>query len=455
MKRILAAATVALASLPVFAEGYQINTLSSRQLGMGHTGVALKLGAESMFFNPAGLGFSDKTLDFSGSITGIKAIAKAKKISVNTVGAQSATPIDGTFSTENGISTPIFINAAFKIFKNLQAGISFYTPYGSSINWTNNWPGAELSQKVDLKVYTIQPTVAWRPIKNLSIGVGMTIAWGSVDLDKALVGGTTFDAVASAMGMPSSLGHTPAAAINLTGTSQVALGANIGVLYDIDHRWSIGANYRTRMGMDVKAGAAKVSYANDLSKGFLEPTIGLINEANFKASMPCPYVFSFGASYKPIDKLIIAADAQLTGWKTYRKLDIEFPDDLSAFNQNIAKNYKNSWAFKLGAQYQATERLDVRAGLMIDTSPVNSDHYNPETPGMTKIEPTVGISFRPIKRMSIDFAFMYIAGLGENDAKCSYDDLLLKSMGQPYKKEFKADYKVHAFAPSIGISYSF
>lgn len=38
------------------AEGYQINTLSAKQGGMGHTGTALKLGAESMFFNPAGLG---------------------------------------------------------------------------------------------------------------------------------------------------------------------------------------------------------------------------------------------------------------------------------------------------------------------------------------------------------------------------------------------------------------
>ncbi|MDE7459746.1 MAG: outer membrane protein transport protein, partial [Paramuribaculum sp.] len=45
------------------AEGYQVNTLSAKQLGMGHVGVAMKLGAESMLFNPAGLAFSDKTLD--------------------------------------------------------------------------------------------------------------------------------------------------------------------------------------------------------------------------------------------------------------------------------------------------------------------------------------------------------------------------------------------------------
>ena len=48
---------MAVSAFVMHAEGYQINTLSARQNGMGHTGTALKLGAESMIFNPAGLGF--------------------------------------------------------------------------------------------------------------------------------------------------------------------------------------------------------------------------------------------------------------------------------------------------------------------------------------------------------------------------------------------------------------
>lgn len=48
-------------ALCAHAEGYQVNTLSARQLGMAHTGTALHLDAESMYFNPAGLGFMDKT----------------------------------------------------------------------------------------------------------------------------------------------------------------------------------------------------------------------------------------------------------------------------------------------------------------------------------------------------------------------------------------------------------
>ena len=112
MKKIAIVAASVLTSLAAMAEGYQINTLSAKQLGMGHTGTALKLGAENMIFNPAGLGFSDKTLDISASVTAIKADATCTYEGVD-------------YKTDNGISTPLAVNASFKIIDGLQAGISF------------------------------------------------------------------------------------------------------------------------------------------------------------------------------------------------------------------------------------------------------------------------------------------------------------------------------------------
>lgn len=437
MKRFLIGAMTALSAMSMMAEGYQINTLSAKQLGMGHTGTALKLGSESMIFNPAALGFSNRTLDISGSVTGIKAIATADYNG-------------GKYQTKNGISTPMAINASFRIYDNFQAGISFYTPYGSAIDWTKDWPGAELNQKVNLKVFTVQPTFAWRITPKLSVGAGLMISWGNVNLDKALVSGRSFDALMGALGVPSNLGESAAASVNLKGTSDVALGANVGIMYDINRKWTVGADFRTRMQMKVPAGVAQVDYATETARKVLEQKVGLINEANFSAAMPCPYVLNVGASFRPDDRLTLAADVQLTGWKTYRTLNIEFPENIKDFSQHITKDYRNAMAYKIGAQYALTERFDLRAGLMIDTTPVNKNYYNPETPGMTKIEPTVGFSFRPIERLSIDFSFMYIAGTGEDDAKCTYMDLLTR---QPVT--FEADYHVHAFAPAIGINYAF
>ena len=52
MKKLSMMLGALLVAASAYAEGYQVNTLSARQLGMGHVGVAMKLGAESGYFNP-------------------------------------------------------------------------------------------------------------------------------------------------------------------------------------------------------------------------------------------------------------------------------------------------------------------------------------------------------------------------------------------------------------------
>lgn len=474
MKKIIITAVAGLLSTGVaMAEGYQINSLSTKQIGMGHTGVALKLGAENMYFNPAGMAYMDKTLDLSGSFTGIMPTA-------------TATVEGKDYETDNGVSTPISVNAAFSIYPNLKGGISFYTPYGSAINWTDNWPGSVLSQNVSLKAFTIQPTLAWAINDKFSIGLGAMVTWATVDLNKGLVSASTADNVIAAMKqfnmLPSqvgSFGSTTPASVNLNGKTEIAVGFNIGAMYNINEKWTVGASYRSKMDMKVKSGEAHVSYANEMAQTLTGETLDLINNANFKAQMPCPWVLSLGTSYKPTDRLTLAFDARLTGWHAYKTLNVEFLDEqlvANGLNQYIPKHYKNSWCFSLGAEYALTDRLDLRAGLMVDTSPVDKNYYNPETPGMTKIEPTLGLSFRPIPQLSVDLGFMYVAGAGIKNASCESPDLmgkaflgkLLKSgmsaeqvsgiatqFNIPTTNTFTADYKLHAFIPSIGISYSF
>lgn len=460
MKKIVLTAIVAVLSqspLGMMAEGYQVNTLSTRQLGMGHTGTGMHLDGESMYFNPAGLAFMTKSFDATGSFTTIFSKAEA------------TLPDGRKYKTVNDPSTPIMVNAAFSIYDNLKAGVSFYTPYGSGIDWTDNWPGAVLSQRVDLKVYTLQPTVSWRISDRLSIGAGLTINWGSVDLSKGLVVPSTADRMLAILAQTGAItdphyydGVMPAS-VNLNGKSNVSCGFNVGVMYDILENLTVGASYRSKVTMKVDAGRAAISYANTQAQVLLNE-LDVLNSTNFAASMPCPYVLSLGASWKPVQRLTIAADARLTGWKTYRTLNINFLDPkCAAYNQTITKDYTNCWAFSLGGEFELTHRFDLRAGLMVDTSPVNGVHYNPETPGMTKVEPTAGFSFKPYNGLSIDVAFMYVAGLGRDNVSCSYPDLLAAKLNTmlldaahlPVEQTFTASYKVHAFIPSIGVSYAF
>ncbi|MCD8386718.1 MAG: outer membrane protein transport protein [Bacteroidales bacterium] len=443
----IVAAMLGIASAAM-AEGYQVNTFSAKQEGMGHVGVGMKLGSESVIFNPGALTFMDKTMEISGAVS---AISSHVDCYYN----------GSTYETSNKVSTPMIISAAWRIYDNFYAGVSFYTPYGSSINWGRNWPGAALNQSVDLKIFTVQPTLSWRIIPKLSVGAGLMITWGNVDLNKGLVSGSSFGTMLGLLGGGSWNESVSPASANLTGSSEIALGVNVGAMYDINKQWTVGASFRSKMKMHVKSGDVTVEYANETAQALLEANLQNLNYTNFDASMPCPYVLTAGVSYKPIEKLILAFDLQLNGWKAYDYLDITFAEQ-EAFNQHLKKDYKNTLTYHLGAQYAVTPRCDLRCGLMIDTSPCNKDYYNPETPGTTRIEPSVGLSFSPLKGLSVDLAFMYVYGTKAKNCTGEYDDFIAKTLNSmvgtqilPTTGTFTADYKLHAVIPAIGVSYSF
>lgn len=436
-KKIMTTLLIAgVSALAANAEGYQVNTLSARQNGMGHTGTALHLGAESMFYNPAGLTTLKSNVEFQGTFTGIFATATAD--------------YEGKkYETSNPASTPIAIHLGWKIYDNLAAGMSFFTPYGSGINWGDNWPGAALNQSVTLKVYTIQPTIAWRIMPGFSIGAGAMVTFGSVDLNKGLVTPDAINMVLAGMGNDYRFTDTPAS-VNINGKSTTTVGFNVGAMWDINKKITVGASYRSKMTLKVKSGEATMRYANEVASTILEPQLNVINNANFKASMPAVAVLNMGVAYKPIERLTLAFDAQLNFWHAYKQLDIEFlSESLSAYNQHLPKKQHNAWTFRVGGQFDMTERLALRLGMMVDTTPVDENHYNPETPGMTKIEPTCGFSFSPTPWMSFDASLMYVAGLGR-DGSVTYTDLLTRQ-----QKTFSAHYGTTAWCPSVGVRLNF
>ncbi len=472
MKKIIFSTLAFTTSLMMMGEGYQVNTLSVKQEGMAHTGVAQKLGAESMLFNPAGMAFMDTKADFSAGITGIFSEA-------------TAAHNGNTYTTDNDVSTPFQVSAAFSILDNLKVGVTVNTPFGSGINWGNDWPGATLSQSTTLQVFNIQPTVAYKILPNLSVGAGLMVAWGSVDLNKGLIIADSFDKVLAMNGVPAEyyLNGTTPASINLKGSAKVAFGFNVGTMWDINDKFTIGASYKSKMGMKVEAGDATVAYANDLAKSQLS-AIANLDGAKFSAELPAVSQLTFGVTYKPIKKLKLAFDAQLNGWGVYDNLKIDFlGDELgSQFDQTLAKNYSDAWTFRLGAEYNLIKQLDLRAGVVIDQSPVKDNFLNPETPSMTRLLPSVGLSYRPIKNLSIDLAFTYVEGFAR-EGSCSYTDLLAAQVYQtayqtalgygmtpdlaaaaagqavaPFggvEKTFNAKYDIKAFIPAIGLSYSF
>lgn len=431
MKKFFLSLSVIFLSISVFAEGYQVNVLSTKQTGMGHVGAGMKLGAESMHFNPAGLVYLRKHVDMSLGVAGVFSNAKFEQ------GNYSA-------KTDNPVGTPVYGYVGYRIYDNLAAGISLTTPYGNSLKWPKAWKGAHLIQDISLKSYVLQPTISYKILDNLSIGVGLQLALGKVTLSRALL---PVGSLVPILG-PDYEDVVPVSA-TLDGKAKVRVGYNIGVMYDVCDKVTLGLSYRSRIRMKVKEGTAELDYASEKIKTMLDATgqIPPLDKGTFHAQLPLPSNTTLGVSYRPTDRWEVALDLQFVGWQAYDSLNVVFNEKILQIEDIKAeKDYKNTMIYRVGAQYMATERCDVRMGIYYDQSPIRKHNYNPETPGMGKLGFSTGLSFEPYQNLQIDFAFLYIQGISRDG---SYPDKY-----SPDGK-FSGHYKSNAYTASIGLAYCF
>ena len=431
MKKLFLSLLASVTLSSAFAEGYQVNVLSTKQTGMGHVGTGMKLGAESMHFNPAGLVYLNGHMDMSVGISGIFSNARYKN------GDYSA-------KTDNSVGTPVYAYVGYRIYDNLAAGISLTTPYGNSLKWPQAWKGAHLIQDITLKSYIIQPTLSYKILDNLSVGVGLQIAMGNVNLSRALL---PVGALVPILG--ADYQDVVPVSATLDGKSKVKLGYHIGVMYDVCDKVTLGLSFRSRVRMKVKEGTAELDYASEKIKDLLDATgqIPPLDKGTFHAQLPLPSNTTFGVSYRPTDRWELALDLQFVGWSAYDSLNVVFNEKVLKIEDIKAeKNYKNTMIYRIGAQYMATDRLDVRLGLDYDQSPIRKNNYKPDTPGMGKIGISTGCSFEPYRNLQIDFAFLYIQGVSRHG---SYPDKY-----SPGGK-FSGKYESNAVSASLGLAYRF
>lgn len=314
--------------------------------------------------------------------------------------------------------------------------------------------------------------------------------FGNISLSRALIGPGAMSGLADgliaqnpALGalIPESVKETmakyddvSAASVALKGNSDIRFGFNVGAMYDINEKWTVGVSYRSKVTAKVKEGEIALAYANETEFnnllnqvngliGMLPPSVaeglGLpeggiqvppLNRGTFRAELPLPDNWSVGVTYRPTVRWTVSGEVQFVGWGAYDVLNIYFSpsDELGQYDIHATKQYHNSRIYRLGGQFAATDRLDLRMGVYYDESPVEDNYLNPETPSMDKLGITAGFSFRPDAAWSVDFAFSYITGFGRDG---SYTDTDL--LGQP--RTFGGHYKAYALMPSVGVSYAF
>lgn len=419
MRKLLSLTLLALAGSTAFAGGYRVSIQGQKQLAMGHTGVAVVNSAEVAFFNPAGMAYLDNKFNISVGGNALFAETKFQNSQYN-----------WTASSSN-LGTPFSVYATYRITDWLTAGLAVYSPYGSSVDWDQNWQGAHLVNNIDLQAIFVQPTVSIRIGEHFSVGGGPIFATGAVNFNRNL----TPNPLLSANGDP--------ADVTLDATGINAWGYNVGIMFNPTEKVRFGLNYRSEIIMEARGGEATFNDVPVIAQGSFSNT-------KFNANLPLPAEVTAGLSVQVSEKLLLAFDYNYALWSVYDALVVDFENNVpTSYN---ARNYKNASTYRFGAQYAATNKFTFRAGWYFDESPVQDGYFAPETPRNDSMGFTGGLTYQVNKKLGIDFSFLY---LHFDEVDNSYDHYADPTAGTGDVIPFGGTYKNSVFSPGIGITYGF
>ena len=357
-----------------FTQGFQVNFQGQKQQGMGSAGAALPQDGASLFFNP---GSSVFVKENSVNVAMTPVFGNSLFEEANT--GESA-------RTNSPVGTPFSAYALCKLKKDgkLSLGLAAYTPFGSTIQWEDAWEGRFALTRLELKSIFVQPTVSYKITDYLGIGAGFVYCNGKVNLQKDI----------PVMDSSSTYGYA-----ELAGKAQ-GFGFNAGIYLEPAENWSIGLTYKSQVNMAVTDGEATFTVPSSLEANF--------PSGKFSSSLPLPQVLTLGFAWKPNEKLALALDINRVGWSAYDTLAFDYEQNTASLSDTkSARNYKNTYAFRLGAQYKVTNNLAARLGLAYGLTPVPDGFVTPETPDANRINITGGLGYLLGNHFEFDASLLF------------------------------------------------
>ncbi len=163
-----------------FAAAFQLYELGTPIIGTAGVGqAAVAEDASTAYFNPAGMGLL-KTSQFM--LSGQMLVSY-----VNFSQDKAATTIRGDNGGNAGLLTPgMDLYYVYSHSPKLKLGVSVAAPYGGSLNYTDGWVGRFVVQDVTFYAVDLNPSIAYRINRCLSIGAGATLEYINLQQTVAL-----------------------------------------------------------------------------------------------------------------------------------------------------------------------------------------------------------------------------------------------------------------------------
>lgn len=455
------AGAVLFASQGAVAAGLTLNEQSASGMGTAYAGRSSSaLDASTVFGNPAGMSRLDR-MQVSGGLAFIDPHIKIKdgQISDATGNApalpnvppaligQPVDPMIGQYlnarnNTNKGNMTP-FTTIPFGYFvkpldDQWHVGFGIYAPLGGKSKFEDSFSGRYQAQKTEVTMVTFQPTVSYKFNDMLSVGIGPTISYLEGTLSSRSIPATAIlqgggDKLYTAKG------------------DDVAVGANMGVLFQPYENTTFGLTYRTHTKFKLSGDATLVDVDTGVRDG----------KGKAKLDFTAPENIEFSFTHKFDDQWTLYAGTVWTRWSRLDSVDIK--DNVAILGGLIPEisphedvNFKDTWSYAIGGSYQVNPEWILRAGFALDSTPNSDGTRSVRTPYAERKVVTIGAGWNVTNDLTIDAAYGY---LWESDAPVDQPNKNASTvpgeMDATYRPGWKGTFKNKAHGVSGQVTYRF
>lgn len=374
---VLAAAVAAAVAAPgAFAtNGYFAHGYGIKAQGMAGAGVALPQDALAAATNPAGMALVGKRLDFGIQLFSPNPRSQNSQGGSLTTG-KNASDDDQFWVPEFGFNTMLDANSSL--------GVSIYGNGGMNTYYkTNTFAGLGAGSTplgVNLAQLIIAPTYARKLNNDHSVGVSL------------LYGYQKF----AAYGLEAFAGNSSDSG-NLTNRGD-----------DTATGWGVRIGWTGNVSPNVTLGAV---YSSKVNMSKFNKYKGLFAE---QGDFDIPANYAVGAAFKVSPTVTVAFDVQEIKYGSVKAIANPLnapPAGATALGANDGAGFgwQDQTVYKLGASYQYSEKLTLRAGWNHAKSPIPDSQllFNIVAPAVVEDHLTLGATWRTAKNQEVNFMYMH------------------------------------------------
>ncbi|HEY6002337.1 MAG TPA: outer membrane protein transport protein [Anaeromyxobacter sp.] len=386
MRKTIAAIAFAfmLSSTARATNGMRMIGFGPVQNSMGGVGVGATLDASSIASNPAGIADLGSRLDVGVGFFKPTVSYTATGTPLPPPFPPSLIASDGaTIDSDRGGSPIPAVAYVRPLNEQLSAGLGVFAVSGMGVDYpTNLYLSKSLTSYMNAR---LAPGVAFKLNDMLSVGATVNVMMAQMEYDVAAATGQAKHSTATSWGA----------------------GATVGVEAKLSPMFSVGAAYETK------------SWFQDFS--FNVP--GGKDDLTFDQ----PQVATLGASVRPMEMLLLAADVQWINWADTMGKNLPKYAKNEGGSQAFDMSWKDQWVLKVGAQLTPMKGLDVRAGYDYGAMPLDRSRAfeNLVFPAVAEHHFTLGAGYAVADKLTVQVTGMYspeakISGSNDGQAIAAY-----------------------------------